>query len=756
MEQNSLSIRNRLRLEWLLVLFLCTALVAAIISVARDNRADLVLYDYGQRFRNTPVSDQILLVRIDDESLAAMGQWPWPRETHAQLIRQLQDMGARAVGLDILFSESAAGDGEFGQAMLEAEKQDRPMRVVLAMSYMVPGLDGTDSTPVWPTATLSAGAPAAGHVMQTRDADGVVRSILLQYGDAENSTPTLHLAEQLYRLGAGRKAIPSHMFQGAYGADRNAIIPFASESSRFRSVSYAALLAGEVPVAFVRNKIVIVGAAAPGLGDVHPMPDVSGDSKIGAGYGMDLVAHSLNAMLVGASIHRIDGWLFFALSALPLLLTMMIIARLRPALSLPLCAAVVFIIIGASIAALSAGIWFAPSAALAGVLLAYPLWSWRRLSAIDAYVGRELSAFAVSQDVDIPTTADRILPDPAALRVDRLRQAVVEVDALRRFVANALDQLPDPMLVTDLGGIVRLANRAATHLFARNLLGQALAGLLPDADKDSEYESISANRFFNIRRAPLATASGELRGDIWYLADITVERRAQEEREMVLRFLSHDMRSPQASILALLENNPKIDAGLAGEIRHHAYQTLGLADNFIQLARLQASGIDREPMDLVALLYEARDDFHVLARQNKSEISVEIDPEVHADGIWISGDPHALRRMLGNLIDNAIKYGGNGVGIAMAAHHLPDGRVSLSMSDTGPGIPAAARDTIFAAFQQGGAAGATGTKSSGAGLGLTFAYHVVSAHGGTISLSDAQPHGARFTINLPALDDAEG
>ncbi len=751
-------IRNRLRIEWVLVTALCALSALAIGFFAPNNRTDLAIYDFGQRFRTIPISDKILLVRVDDASLSSIGQWPWPRSAHARMIDQLYDNGARAVGVDILFPEPTANDDVLAQAINRAKSatpnadQNKMLRnampVVLAMAYMVPGPDGQDNAPMPPVPALANAASATGHVMQLRDPDGILRRMALRFASEQtaDSGTGLHLAEALYRSAMQGKA--SALYAASDEAYHDILIPFASESAAFPSVSYAALLSGDVPADFVKDKIIILGAAAPGLGDVHPVPNGQSASGKGTGYGMDIIAHSVNAMLVGASIREIRGGSNILLTILPIFILMSIIARMRPAFSLPMCVAMLGLILIVSVTALSRGTWFAPSGALIGTLAAYPLWSWRRLHAIDNYVGHELARFETSSTIDIPTTADRLLPDPAAYRVDQLRQAISEVEALRRFVTDALDQLPDPMLVTDQAGIVRLCNRAAHSIFAGEVNARHLQELVPDAATRNEFVLPDAQRIFDIRRAPLNDASGALRGDIWYLADITPERRAQEERENVLRFLSHDMRSPQASILALidLEKPGAIDPELANTIRNHARQTISLADNFIHLARLQASGITREPVEISSILHEVSDDFYALAHARNMRITVQADSADDA-GLWISGDDHALRRAIGNLISNAIKYGSDAGEIRAQAALQNGANIIISIIDEGPGIPVDRRDAIFAMFDQ----GISGSASTGAGLGLSYVKHVVDAHGGTISVTDAVPHGAHFAVMLPAI-----
>ncbi len=744
-------IRRNLRLEWLLVTALCAALALAVALMAPGNRADNAFYDTGQRLRTTAVSQDLLLVRIDEPSLRALGRWPWPRRIHADLVRTLDAAGARVIAFDVLFDEPTPDDALFAQAVAAARAP-----VIAARDYSsLADAPFAEAAPQEPTLLLQSFDSTA-HVIIERDSDGITRRMapLLSIFQGARNLSELHLAEAVYGAANAKRQSPLARESGNGNGNGSVLIPFVGEADPFRSISYAAVLKGEVPPAFLRDKIILIGASAPGLGDTHPMPAAGG----GTGYGLDIVAHSLNAMLTGAAIHSVRGMPHALMSALCVVLLMAILARLTPRLSLPVSLAAVASVIAISFLLLSRDIWFAPAAATAGMIAAYPLWSWRRLSAIDRIVGQELARFAPGEQINIPTTAERLLPDPAALRVDRLRQAIGEIEALRRFVSDALDQLPDPMLVTDQTGMVRLANRAATALFGP--APASLKSILPQAAHGNEYAGPDG-RSFSIRAAPLTDSGGIVRGDIWYLADISAERRARDERERVLRFLSHDMRSPQAAIIALLQQDDLSAPETVARIRHYATRTLDLADNFIHLARLQTREPALEPVELGGIVQEAVDELWPIARDAGATITIAPsddltdDPaddehgKTAQDGYWIVGEGPTLHRVMTNIIGNAIRYGGPQVHIRITLEHMAGQMIAVAIADDGPGIPAEQREAIFTEFGQ----AANASSATGTGLGLSYVRTAVAQHQGMIRHEAVEPHGACFRIILPALRD---
>jgi two-component system nitrogen regulation sensor histidine kinase NtrY len=105
-------------------------------------------------------------------------------------------------------------------------------------------------------------------------------------------------------------------------------------------------------------------------------------------------------------------------------------------------------------------------------------------------------------------------------------------------------------------------------------------------------------------------------------------------------------------------------------------------------------------------------------------------------------DPEQMRRVLINLIDNAVAaMAGEGT-IRIVARAAGDGRLRIEIADSGPGIPRDDRDKMFSPYFS--------TKKKGTGLGLAIVHKVISDHQGTIQVEENEPHGARFVIEIPA------
>ena len=159
-----------------------------------------------------------------------------------------------------------------------------------------------------------------------------------------------------------------------------------------------------------------------------------------------------------------------------------------------------------------------------------------------------------------------------------------------------------------------------------------------------------------------------------------------------------------------------------------------LVDEFSQFARMPSPRV--EPTDLHALLTD------VLVLYRGIFTAVELRPRFASTLPMVSVDPEQIRRVLHNLIDNAVEAMAQRGAIDVETHHVPaDNLVRVVVADDGPGIPPAERDKLFLPTHS--------TKQRGSGLGLAIVRRIVAEHGGSVTVTDNVPHGTRFVIELP-------
>lgn len=758
-------------------------------------RFDLTLYDQFVSSNGRPARDDIIIVSIDDYSLSELGRWPWPRSLHAELINRISKAKPRAIGLDIILSEpehaGANGKRPGDAALAKALKQNNNTVLPIVIANAGAGL-----TANLPIPEFASSAKAMGHIDLEHDSDGVVRSVFLQEG--QNGVWWPHLAFALYQVdhpvSALKKLLETREISitkntnsplGSWQRQNRLHIPFAGPSGHFRSIPYVAVLRGEVPDQFFTDKYVLVGATAVGMTDSYPTP-VSGE--LGAMAGIEINANILASLLDGKSIAIAQPWQTALFSMLPVLIAMLGYFVLSPRWSLLMNVGLLIVTATASYIMLKHGLWVAPSAALITLIVSYPLWSWRRLEAAIDYLGQEF--MRLDKEPHLLPEAHREnerIQDMLEQRIKAMENAALRVRDLRQFISDSLNSLPDATLVTTTDGHVLLSNLHANDYFKslgfHDVNGAQLPYLLSGLQSPQPVNEAYDNKFdwwnlldvqhidalangisvqdprgrdLLIKSAPCRSSTNVLTGWIVNIIDITPIRAAERSRDETLRFLSHDMRAPQASILALLELQHEPSSALPQEelysrIEKATRKTLGLADNFVQLARAESQEYRLEEVDFKDLLFDAIDEMWSLAQSKK----IEIVTEVSEDDFPVKVDRSLMTRALVNLVSNAINYSPENTRVTCTLRHqlsFNEPRIVCTISDQGYGIAPADQAKLFRRFQRLQAPNQPGQE--GIGLGLVFIKTVVERHAGQISFSSKVGAGTTFTITLPCMEVA--
>ena len=733
--------RFRLFLEWIAILAGSLALAwwAGVSGVT--GRLDNQILDFVASRAAPPVSDDILLATIDDGSLGQLGKWPWDRKQIARLVDNLSAGGARLIVLDVLFTEPAAPDADAALANSIAASG----KVALPYTF-TPAKDRTSGVDLLqPVSPIREAAATSGHVALEPDADGVVRRMALRLGEGGGAFP--HLAVAAYSTVHGKP--PPALTQEAADA-LPPIVPL-HPAGAYRRIPAAAILNGEVPPAFTQGKVVIFGATAPGLGDTFPVSAQAGAMMSGA----ELQANLYQALGDDSFIHPLDSQRSFLISAAVILLMFLGFWRLKPAFALVLAMTLVLGLLSLSLfLARRQDLWFASGPAMLALLVAYPLWGWRRLAAVSGFLEAEASKLEpVTGKPGVGLSLGGF--DSVAKQVSRLEFLVDEVSERRAFLVRVIEATPDAMCVFGKDGGLLLMNARARALFGAENIGLALNDLIIAVrgrfNDDHNEIALDDGRSFAV-----TSSAGEEHGEwdgiqIFVFTDITDIRRAEADRRRMLEFLSHDMRSPQVAILGLTSDQAgeHEDADRFDRIRAHARRTMKLADDFVQLARLAEAPLRLVEADLAALADEALDRAWPLARQKR----VSLKRALPDDAIMVSCDPDILSRVLDNLIGNAIKYGDEGGEVSVEVREDDDGHgrpaALLAVTDNGPGLPEERHADPFKRFGSRGS-----TDQPGAGLGLAFVQAAIERHEASITWQSAPGAGTRFAIAFSLLANA--
>jgi len=389
-----------------------------------------------------------------------------------------------------------------------------------------------------------------------------------------------------------------------------------------------------------------------------------------------------------------------------------------------------------------------------------------------------------SRDWSAPPTVEeaRRLGEPGRL----LQKCTERMDLLSRQASNAqfdlraiLASMEDGVLVADREQRITFVNPALSHIFALKtepigetvlstlrvpLLQTMVEGVLEDTvPQQAELEPVAVGREAHaqlvVSAAPLRDATGNP-GVVMVFRDVARLRRLEEVRREFVANVSHELRTPLSIFHGYLENliedpdaSPQEVRSSLLTMRKHALRLNALVEDLLTLARLESSrdALVPESVDLGDFLRETAEDWSGKASAKEVEIKVAV-----AEGlaeIWI--DVLKFQQVLGNLLDNAIKYTPSGGTVTLRVEMVEEDENSwyeLRVEDTGTGMSRDDLPHIFQRFYR--ADKARSRELGGTGLGLAIVKHIIQAHGGSVRAESQQGKGTQIILRLPAAPAA--
>jgi signal transduction histidine kinase/HAMP domain-containing protein len=350
-----------------------------------------------------------------------------------------------------------------------------------------------------------------------------------------------------------------------------------------------------------------------------------------------------------------------------------------------------------------------------------------------------------------------------------------------------IDSFPDPVLVVDPEGRVEMANPAAQRLLGvtrppapdasgkreatgdgialpwqppeplreplHDALRQQRAYLPEEFDRTVMLRVEGAERSFLPRILPIRDPYGGTLGAAVVLEDVTRFRLLDQVKSDLVATASHELKTPltgvRLALHLLLEETvgplTSKQAELLMDARDNAERLLAMVNNLLDLARLEQhrGALSLQPESPAALLKAAA----AAAGPRAEDKGVLLRVEAPDDLPPVAADHGRLGHAFANLLDNALKYTERGGRVTLSAA-AADGRVTLTVADTGLGIPPEYLPHVFEKFLRiPGRA-----QEEGTGLGLAIVREIVQAHGGTITCESQPGAGTVFRIELPAWD----
>ncbi|GAC1640413.1 MAG: hypothetical protein NVS4B8_07930 [Herpetosiphon sp.] len=350
-------------------------------------------------------------------------------------------------------------------------------------------------------------------------------------------------------------------------------------------------------------------------------------------------------------------------------------------------------------------------------------------------------------------------PDPAkveqAREIDRLYPASLEMpDGPTRAIMTGMPALIPEMTEEALVGITRNAE----HLTALRSLGFTSLMIVPLCTRVQAIGVLVCASIESGRR--YAPTDLEFAQELASRAALAVDnallyreaQRALEIRDDFLSVAAHELKTPIAAIVGHVQLLQRWSAreGTLTERHQRALRTINdqaarltrLIHAVLDISRLQVGqlSIERMPLDLNSLARRVVDE----TAQTLERHTIVL-PELSSP-LMVEGDELRLEQVLQNLLQNAVKYSPAGGTIHVDMSEDGD-TVSISVSDQGIGIPAAALDRLYTRFYR--ADNVDGTHIGGMGVGLYVVKEIVSLHGGAIEVQSTEGQGSTFTVRLP-------
>jgi signal transduction histidine kinase/HAMP domain-containing protein len=423
--------------------------------------------------------------------------------------------------------------------------------------------------------------------------------------------------------------------------------------------------------------------------------------------------------------------------------------------------------VDAQVGAAQRAVALAGLGALVASLLAAGALSWRVARDVTQPLAQLTTAARAIAEGQTPAFPDARVPEVAqhvaALRGmhRQLEQRFAEIVREREETATLIETMTEGVLAADARGAIVTLNGAA-----RRLLGYGAGDRLP-ALAELFHEKAARDLVQTVldggeaeprelergARALLVTGRALPNGGVLLvIRDVTELRRLEAVRRDFVANVSHELKTPLTSIVGYAETLATEDAGKDAErfahtILNNARRMQELVDDLLDLSRIESRRWQPTParVDVAGVVGEAWAEFLDRARARRIKITVAAGAARH-----VKADPDALRQILTNLFDNALRHTPPGGRITVTAEVGPGG-VTIAVADTGSGIASEHLPRIFERFYR--ADPGRSREEGGTGLGLAIVKHLMEAHGGRVEARSTLGEGTTILLFFPGDPD---
>jgi two-component system phosphate regulon sensor histidine kinase PhoR len=356
-----------------------------------------------------------------------------------------------------------------------------------------------------------------------------------------------------------------------------------------------------------------------------------------------------------------------------------------------------------------------------------------------------------------------------------------QMDEIRRNgmrLQSVLDNMPSGVVMIDREGRITLYNSSAERLLgssAKERVGRPFADfkqhyelqkLVREAldSREPLHEELTVyfpeERLLELNLVPMRTSEQEEPGLLIVLQDVTAIRRLERMRSEFVANVSHELKTPVAAVKGFAEtlmagavNDPETAQSFLKIIHDESERLNRLIGDILELSKIESRRFVQQfsPVDLNAFLERTMEFMKAEAAKKNITLEWQADP-----GLFLEADEDRLGQILLNLLQNGINYTPEGGLVKVRAEYVDsddpehaDGKVRITVSDTGIGIPKKDLPRIFERFYR--VDKARSRSSGGTGLGLSIVKHLVEMHHGSIRVESTVGVGSHFIIELPLL-----
>jgi len=768
-------------------------------------------YDFTLRLAG-PIhpSSPTVIVAFDEDSLARVGRWPWSRDKIARVIDQVAKANPKVIALDMLLDDASNPDDDAALAHAIGRSQ----AVVLATR-----IDKVEGRETWrnPRKEFMSPNVRVGHAHADPDFDGITRRVVsAKCPQREEETPSgeeplcggpMMSALSFEALRAAKAPIDTRFEESLPGIQhfnpQNVNIRFTGNpQTTFPEISAWQVLEGSASPDFFRDRIVLLGATAEGLGDQWWSTPFSGTGR--RMPGVEIHANAIETLYSKRWIREVPGAVLFVILA-GIFIALWWFERLFEDVRFYVMSLVLGVaLVTASWALMKyANVWFAFPPFLLTIVTVSPALGVRKLVRVnrdlDSKIEKlshwgETSPAVVEWDAaerlsrELPAGPERdawlralrSFEDETAKRIthrkgllmrgwrnSRWRLGAVDFfnEELIRFLSfnsAILHSIEDVIIVSDIAGRVVYQNPAARRLtnyredasFAPDYVAELLDGrkFAPvfaevfSAQKTVAMEFVAARdgKRYHVTLAPISGV-----GLVLSLHDATAQHELNLAKNEMVSLVSHELRTPLTSIVGYSEMLLKYGLVQAkgqqflGSIIDESHRLSKLIQSFLDIAYIESGRqkVTKTEFEVGPVFSDMMSVLRPIAAAKSIEVEAPVDAATQ-----VNADRLLLYQAISNLVTNAIKYSPEGTRVQIGVTN-GNGSVQFRVTDQGCGIPPEDAPKIFEKFFR--RTNRETLEQSGFGLGLAFVKEVAQRHGGEVRVESEVGKGSTFTFQIP-------